>query len=329
MKKVVHILLIFNNLVKYYYHVIFHTMHNLKANYDKFSQLITNFCSSDFVTEGCFTKYRHQPKMTDASIIALALSAEAIGIDSENYLWNKLRTEHQGDFPNLIDRSNFNRRKKRLAPFIRRINERLSARMNEGENVFIVDSIPVPVCHIVREKRSKICREDFETAPDKGFSAIMQSYYYGYKMHLVTSVKGIFHSMDISKASIHDVHYLNDIKHSNLTHCTLIADKGYLSAEYQLDLFTSCKIQLQTPQRTNQKNYKPFPFVFRRCRKRIETLFSQLCDQMMLKRNYAKSFKGLVTRLLSKITAVTILQFFNSTHNKPLNHLKYALNFTN
>ncbi len=54
-------------------------------------------------------------------------------------------------------------------------------------------------------------------------------------MRLVTSVKGIFHSMDISKTSIHDVHYLNDIKHSNITHCALIADIGYLSAEYQLD----------------------------------------------------------------------------------------------
>ncbi len=50
---------------------------------------------------------------------------------------------------------------------------------------------------------------------------------------------------------------------------------------------------------------------------------------MMLKRNYAKSFTGLVTRLLSKITAVTILQIFNSIHNKSINHLKYALNFTN
>ncbi|EOR92646.1 hypothetical protein ADIARSV_4158 [Arcticibacter svalbardensis MN12-7] len=42
--------------------------------------------------------------------------------------------------------------------------------MNEGENVFIVDSIPVPICKIVREKSSKIGRENFDKAPDKGYT---------------------------------------------------------------------------------------------------------------------------------------------------------------
>jgi len=60
-------------------------------------------------------------------------------------------------------------------------------------------------------------------------------------------------------------------------------------------------------------------------RKRIETLFAQLCDQFMLKRNYAKSTLGLSVRILTKITAVTLLQFINSKNDKPINHLKYAL----
>ena len=60
-------------------------------------------------------------------------------------------------------------------------------------------------------------------------------------------------------------------------------------------------------------------------RKRIETLFAQLCDQFMLKRNYAKTIMGLSVRILSKITAVTLLQYINSKNDKPINHLKYAL----
>ncbi|MBI2730615.1 MAG: IS982 family transposase, partial [Sphingobacteriales bacterium] len=58
---------------------------------------------------------------------------------------------------------------------------------------------------------------------------------------------------------------------------------------------------------------------------RIETLFSQLCDQMMLRRNYAKSLTGLKTRLISKIAAVTLLQWINYHKQKPINHLKHAL----
>lgn len=263
--------------------------------------------------------------MSDCQIIALVLTSESIGIDSENYLFGKLKSDHAKDFPNLIDRSNFNRRRKRLYPLLTDLNKGLSDILNEGENAYLVDSIPVPVCQIAREKRSKICKEIFETAPDKGYSAVSKSYYYGYKLHLVTSVRGVFSSMDMSKASVHDVHYLSDIKHSDLSNCTLIGDKGYLSKEHQVDLFSSCNIRLETPKRSNQKNREPFNYIFKRSRKRIETLFSQLCDQFMLKRNYAKTNIGVSVRILSKITAVTTLQYLNHTSHKPINKLKYAL----
>ncbi len=121
--------------------------------------------------------------------------------------------------------------------------------------------------------------------------------------------------MDISKASVHDSHFLNIIKQSGMTNATLLGDKGYLSAQHQLDLFESCNIKLNTPMRNNQKEYEKYPFMFRKCRKRIETIFSQLCDQFMLKRNYSKSFNGLATRLKSKLCALTALQLINKLSN--------------
>jgi hypothetical protein len=84
-----------------------------------------------------------------------------------------------------------------------------------------------------------------------------------------------------------------------------------LSQELQLDLFETAKIKLEVPMRKNQNNYQKQPYVFRKTRKRIETLFSQLCDQFMIRRNYAKTFEGFKTRILSKITALTIIQFIN------------------
>ena len=272
-----------------------------------------------------FQNYIRLPKMSDCEIIALSLTAESTGNDSENYFFGKLKSTYSADFPNLIDRSNFNRRRKRLRSKIADLNQTMADFLNEGENAYIVDSIPVPICQIVREKRSKICRENFLTAPDKGYSAVSKAYYFGYKLHLVTSVRGVFASMDISKASIHDVHYLSDIKYSKLNNCTLLGDKGYLSKTHQLDLFSSCNIKLETPKRSNQIDKQKFEPVFRKLRKRIETLFSQLCDQFFLKRNYAKTVTGISTRLISKISAVTALQYINFLNNKPINNLKYAL----
>lgn len=318
-------LLIFNILAENKRQFIILPMHNLKTNFDKFFGITKSFFATRINDFDNFTEYPRKPKMSDCQIIALVLTSESIGIDSENYLFGKLKSDHSGDFPNLIDRSNFNRRRKRLFPLLANLNKGLADILNEGENAYLVDSIPVPVCQIAREKRSKICKENFETAPDKGYSAVSKSYYYGYKLHLVTSVRGVFTSMDMSKASVHDVHYLSDIKHSGIGNCTLIGDKGYLSKEHQVDLFSSCNIRLETPKRSNQKNQEPFDYIFKKSRKRIETIFSQLCDQFMLKRNYAKTNIGVSVRILAKITAVTTLQYINHTSHKPLNKLKYAL----
>jgi len=75
--------------------------------------------------------------------------------------------------------------------------------------------------------------------------------------------------------------------------------------------------------RKNQKGYRKQPYIFRKSRKRIETLFSQLCDQFMIRRNYAKSFRGFKTRILAKITAMTIIQYINKfIFNRPINNIK-------
>ena len=57
----------------------------------------------------------------------------------------------------------------------------------------------------------------------------------------------------------------------------------------------------------------------------IETVFSQMCEQFMICRNYAKETIGLFTRIIGKISAFTILQYINYKNNKPIGRVKYAL----
>ena len=64
-----------------------------------------------------------------------------------------------------------------------------------------------------------------------------------------------------------------------MSDCVILGDRGYLSQSIQLDLFQTVKIKLEIPKRNNQRDYKPKPNIFRKSRKRIETLFLQLCDQ--------------------------------------------------
>jgi hypothetical protein len=260
-----------------------------------------------------------KPKMSDIEVVALSLTAEFMSIDSENDLFRQISN---AGIPNLIERSQYNKRRRKLFGFSEAVRLTLASRFTELEDYFIVDSMPLEICKSARQNRIKICKENYETAPEKGFGASQNSWFYGYKLHGVCTLSGVFHSVDITKANVHDVHYLQDIKHQ-LTECVLLGDKGYLSAEQQLDLFESANIVLETPMRTNQKGYKKQPYIFRKSRKRIETLFSQLCDQFMIRRNYAKTFNGFKTRILAKITAMTLIQFMNKfIFDRNINNIK-------
>jgi hypothetical protein len=288
-------------------------MHNFRANYGKILEVLEQL---GFENEN-FSHQIRKPKLSDLKIIALNLTSEYMSIDSEYQLFRILPS----DFKYLIERSVYNRRKRGLFFQIENIRQLLANKFNEAENYFVLDSMPLEVCKLSRSTRSKICKETDYAMPNRGHCASQKMDYYGYKLHAVCSVKGVFQSLDISPASVHDIHFLKDIK-TQFNNCVLLGDKGYLSAEYQLNLFENHQIKLEVPMRKNQKNYKEQPYLLRKSRKRIETLFSQLCDQFMIRRNYAKSFIGFKTRILSKITTVTIIQFINKTLNRNINNLK-------
>jgi hypothetical protein len=294
-------------------------MHNLKDNFDKILEVIKSIGKEILDEEGNFFKRSRLLKLSDVELVSLNLTAEYMGIDSENNLFIRLKSV---DFPNLIDRSGYNRRRRNLYVYIEKIRQLLSHQFNEFEDIFVVDSMPLEVCKLSRSQRSSICQQAVETAPDRGYCAATNMSYYGYKLHATCGVAGVIESLDISSASVHDIHYLNDIQ-QQFSHCTIIADKGYLSTPWQLELFTENNIDLSTPMRKNQKNFKKYPYQFRKTRKRIETLFSQLCDQFMIRRNYAKSFAGFRTRVISKITALTTIQYLNKfILDRKINNLK-------
>ena len=302
-------------------------MNNFKANYNKILEVLKSITEKEQ-----FLKQKRKPKLKDIELIAMNLTAEYMSIDSECQLFREISI----DLKNKIERSVYNRRKRKLFFAMEFIRKELSNKFTEFENYFVVDSMPLEVVKLSRSNRSKICKEEFYSAPNRGFYASQNMHYYGYKIHAVCSIEGVFKSFDISKASVYDIHYLKDIK-NKFNNCVILADKGCLSADYQLDLFESKQIKLEVPMWKNQYNYKKQAYIFRKKRKRIETLFSQLCDLpivigIMIRRNYAKSFQGFKTRILSKLTSLTIIKIINKfVFDRNINNLKISIiiNFVN
>ena len=290
-------------------------MSNIVKNYYRVSEVISSL-NWEYEHK---SKVGRKSKMSDIEVVALSLTSEYMSIDSENSLFKQIKPS---EIPNLIERSQFNKRRRKLFFFLNKIRLKLASSFIEFEKYFIVDSMPLEICKFSRHNRIKICKDEFETAPSKGYCASQNNWFYGYKLHGVCSVNGIFHSLEITKAEVHDVHFLKNIK-QQMSDCVLLGDRGYLSESIQLDLFRTVNIKLETPMRMNQKQYKPQPYIFRKSRKRIETLFSQLCDQFRIRNNYAKSFQGFKTRILAKITALTLVQYINKfIFDRPINNIK-------
>ena len=289
-------------------------MNNFSANYAKILETLQKVES-----KMNFRNQKRKPKLSDIELISIDLTSEFMGIDSERDLFRKLPTS----LTSKIERSVFNRRKRALFSHREILRKTLACQIST-QDFYIVDSMPLEVCKLSRSSRSSICKEEYASAPDKGYCASQSINYYGYKLHAVCTIDGVFTDFDLTGASIHDIHFLKNIK-TLYQDCTILGDKGYLSIDYQRDLFTSNQIRLEVPMRKNQHNYKPQGYIFRKSRKRIETLFSQLCDQFMIRRNYAKSFDGFKNRILSKIMALTVIQLINKLNNRNINNLKMRI----
>ena len=300
-------------------------MHNIKTNFDKIIEVIKEIIGADINEKGNFLRRGTNPKFSDIEVIALSLTAECLSIDSENYLFAKLNKEYLDDFKNLISRRQYNDRRKLLFEKTESIRKLMSERLNKQADVFAIDSMPLEICKISREQRNKMGKESAAHSPDKGYCASQKKYFYGYKLHSVCSAAGVIQSLDLTKASVHDVHYLKDVKEL-FGNCMIIGDKGYIGRQHQINLFETAGIELEVPLRSNQKEQKPVMWILKKVRKRIETVFSQLCDQFMMQRNYAKSFAGFKSRILAKVAGFTILQFLNKfINNQPVGRVKHSL----
>ena len=189
-----------------------------------------------------------------------------------------------------------------------------------------IDSVPVPVVKMAREKSFKAFKRNYETAPAKGYSAVNKGWFIGYKLHVIIFDNGVVQQSGITKGNVHDINFLKEVQ--NLPERKqLLGDRAYISKTLQMDLFDSYKIKLKVPFRNNQHDYKKHPKRLKSKRQMIETFFAQMCDHLNLKRNYAKSYEGLAVRLASKLSSMSILHWINHLNGKKLAQIKHALSF--
>ena len=209
-------------------------MYNLYTKFVKILEICKQFSENLVNESGNVPRHGPVPKFSDLEVVALSLTAETESIDSEKWLFDYKLQEYKDCIPNLISRRQFNDRRKKTAGLCEELRKRVVMEMDGGEEQFFVDSKPIEVCRVARGKRCEMGRTgDFSQAPDFGFCASQNTYYFGYKLHAICGFSGVIHSYDLSKASVADFHYMKDVKHA-YHDCSIYGDKGILELMYSL-----------------------------------------------------------------------------------------------
>lgn len=298
-------------------------MCNLESNIAKVFELAKSFFNVKLDEYNNLRHYPNKPKVSDIQIIAVSIAAELERLDSENGLYIELERSCPKLFVTLPHRTNFNRRKKSLRLFFDEFASTMADLTTLNSKEYIIDSMPLPVCRLARSRRIKIMKADTTCPASKGFLPIDKFYFFGYKLHVVTSETGVIINYCLTQAHAHDVSQLSELSSILPAGCRLLGDKGYISKPLQLDLFKRKKVKVVTPLRANQNSaVSEWTKANGRARKRIETVFSQLIDAMKIKNNYAKELHGLLTRITVKIATFTMCQYLNNEYQRPINNVK-------
>lgn len=253
--------------------------------------------------------------LSDSEIITIALCGEIVGFDSENAWYSFVKKNFRPLFPQMCDRSQFNRTRRNLSQVTNLIFTQLAKQFTD--DVFIVDSFPLEVCKFGRAHFCKSFRSDgatYSRNPSK------KQTYFGFKVHVITNSAGAIKAFEITPANVDDRKGLEDLSSIVKADSVILGDKGYVSEP----LAEKLKEQGQTLLALKRNNARQ-PYVsvlqkeiFKR-RRRIETTFSQLAEQLNAQRVLAKSFVGLSLRLLTKFLAFNLCLFLaQSNHIKSL-----------
>lgn len=254
-------------------------------------------------------------KMSDSEIITLSICGELAGIDSENAWYSFVKRNYRHLFPRLCSRTRFNRTRRALLQVTELLRQKLTHSFPiPTSRYFVIDSFPLPVCKF---GRARYCRSFRVDGANYGKCPSKKETYFGFKVHALITIEGYITAFEITPASVDDREGLRDFAENHLC-LTVLGDKGYTEEQLWEDMQEK-GICLMSLKPSNHKNNWPKEVrqVIFRFRRRVETVFSQLSEQLNAEKVLAKSFRGLCTRLQNKILGHNLCMAFNSIFREP------------
>jgi hypothetical protein len=243
-------------------------------------------------------------KVSDAEVLTVAVvAARYFQNHHERALWVMCQT---GYLTHRLSTSRFNRRLHGLSEWLELLIAVLGEVLSQGE-IFIIDSMPLPVCH---RKRAWRCQKVRGRAY-WGYCASKEDYFFGWKLHLVCTPQGMPVAFEMLPASYHDLTPLHELAAELPVGSCLLGDKGYNSLNDEIILNFYAGVRLIPRRRKDMAavNSPADRQLLRQHRSVIETVNSQL-EKMGLQRLHARTHSGFRIKVLSSLLALTLANAF-------------------
>jgi DDE family transposase len=258
------------------------------------------------------------PKLSDAELVTVAVMQALLGFTSETR-WLRYATEHLRDlFPYLPGQAGYNKRLRAAAGLIRTLIRMLAADTSVWtDDTWVIDSTPVEC----GRSRPTTRRSEMAGWAGYGYCASHSRFFWGLRLHLVCTPAGLPITFALTNPKIDEREVARDLFElepellARRPGQTVIADKGYASAEFETFL-TEAGARLLRPAFKNERP-RPGARLLKPLRQIIESVNDTLKGQLDLERHGGRTHNGVTVRVLQRILALTAAIWHNDRTRQP------------
>jgi Transposase DDE domain len=247
-------------------------------------------------------------KTTDAELVALAVCQAAMGISSDRQFLGLVGYRLPGWFPYLPSQSQYNRRLRGLTGLFTVVQQRL-ARLLDAGGARLADGTLIGVANYAGCAQ----RSEFAGSAAYGYCPSKSEWLWGVRLVLRADRRGLPLGYTLVPANEHEYEPLLDLVEPGET---VIADKGLWGRAYNQRM-QSAEVLLLTPARERTAANHARERTLAGLRLTIESVFSNLKEQMRLERHLAKTPRGLAQRIAQRLLALTLGILLNTLTGRP------------
>ncbi|MEJ0101763.1 MAG: IS982 family transposase [Bacteroidota bacterium] len=266
-------------------------------------KIIGIYCIVDDILKGIGHLEDSRRKVSDSEIITTAIvSALYFGGHLDNGRGFMKMTKL---VPDMLDKSRFNRRLHQVSELVFSMFWQLGHCLKSmaGAAEYVIDSFPVAVCDNIRISRSKLIKGE----QWRGKQSSMRRYFYGVKVQVLVTDKGIPVEFGFVPGSESDVQALKKLPMAVAAESKIYGDAAYTDYQIEDTMKQADLIELMIGRRGNSKRPdEPWiRFIKEHMRKGIETSFSEI-KALFLRKIHAVTFQGFLLKIVMFILAFTL-----------------------